>query len=217
MKTWTIQAPYSRINQSIRDALGLDVSEEYGDWVIAAPSITTAVHLLRARTFPDWPRNGAGLIKATGTDVQALAAAGRIDREAVMVRPRWAWDGDPVAVVDKGGDAHRIGIINNGRFTPDGDHLTGPERAAMDAWTRGSADTTGMLYAVRAALAAAGRVVTPEARDRLARHLYLTEWVPALAPQVDAEARWDGGKVATRDDYLQRADAILAVITGKDT
>lgn len=33
------------------------------------------------------------------------------------------------------------------------DDLTAPERAAMDAWLRVSADTTGMLYAVRAAIA----------------------------------------------------------------
>ncbi|MFG1846817.1 hypothetical protein [Micromonospora carbonacea] len=216
MKTWTIQPMHGRINQSIRDALGLDVSENYGQWIITAPTITLAVHMLRDRGFPGWPSSGPGLIKAIGPAVEALAAAGRLDQQAVMVCPRWARDGDPVAVVDKGGDARRIGVINGGRFTPDGDHLTGPERAAMDAWTRGSADTTGMLYAVRAALAAAGRVVTPEARDRLAKHLYLrsvnADW------RDHHELLWDRrSENVDFDAVYAEADALLAVITGKDT
>lgn len=53
-----------------------------------------------------------------------------------------------------GGEVVRVGddtpgaapVIRN-------EDLTAPERAALDAWMRGSADTTGLLYAVRAAVA----------------------------------------------------------------
>ncbi|MFF0822453.1 hypothetical protein ACFYUR_18990 [Micromonospora haikouensis] len=213
MKTYTIAPPRNRINQSIRDALGLDVAATHGHWIIAAPNITFAVHLLRARGFPDWPSDGAGLIKADGHAVNALTAAGRLDEEIMLVRAEMARHGDPVAVVDKGGDARRIGVISDGRFTPDNDHLTGPERAAMDVWLRGSADTTGMLYAVRAALAAAGVAVAPDARERLARHLYLQ----ANPTDPWAAAHWDaGGQHVARAAWLQRADLALAVITGQE-
>ncbi|WP_328344714.1 hypothetical protein [Micromonospora sp. NBC_00421] len=152
MKVFTIGHPKGRINQSIRDALGLNVADNHGTWIVAAPNKTFAVHMLRARGFPDWPSDGMGLIQAKGAGVDALTAAGRLDEQTVLVCPFSLLPGHPVAVVDKGGQARRIGTINGDRFTPDNDHLTAPERAALDAWLRGSADTTGMLYAVRAAL-----------------------------------------------------------------
>lgn len=95
------------------------------------------------------------------------------------------------------------------------DDLTGPEQAAVDAWTRGSADTTGMLYAVRHALAAAGPTIAADAHDRLARHLY----IEGCALDDLAAKRWDGGAVdaARMDDYREAADRALTAIAGQDT
>lgn len=94
--------------------------------------------------------------------------------------------------------------------------LTDPEQAALDAWNRGSGDTTGMLYAVRHALAAERRNVGPvlnaDARERLARHLWVAD---AGSPSM-----WD--RIADRPyadaraSYYTKADVLLAVITGKE-
>ncbi|MFC6021715.1 hypothetical protein ACFP2T_36815 [Plantactinospora solaniradicis] len=94
-------------------------------------------------------------------------------------------------------------------------NLTVPERAALDAWTRGSADTNGMLYAVRHALAvernAVGPPLAPDARERLARHLYLT-----ASGNADAQPHWDHGvdQPVDRGPWLAEADTILAVVRG---
>lgn len=56
--------------------------------------------------------------------------------------------------------------------------LTGPERAALDAWSRVSPDTTGMLYAVRAALAVEDSTRRDQLRaenERLRRDLAANE------------------------------------------
>ncbi|MBF9129507.1 hypothetical protein I0C86_11090 [Plantactinospora sp. S1510] len=94
-------------------------------------------------------------------------------------------------------------------------NLTVPERAALDAWTRGSADTNGMLYAVRHALAvernAVGTPLAPDARERLARHLYLT-----TSGDAHAQPNWDGGgdQHVDRGPWLAKADSILAIARG---
>ncbi|MEU0078483.1 hypothetical protein ABZY58_11355 [Micromonospora tulbaghiae] len=49
-----------------------------------------------------------------------------------------------------------------------------------------------------------------DARQRLARHLYLTEHTDEWAPRM-----WDLPQHVNQEPYLRRADAILAVITGK--
>jgi hypothetical protein len=106
--------------------------------------------------------------------------------------------------------------------------LTVPERAALDAWTRGSTDTNGMLYAVRHALAvernAVGRIaveqngvgptLVPDARERLARHLYLLSAQTDQGRRTPAET-WDGAEF-DRTPWLAQADEILPVITGKE-
>jgi hypothetical protein len=52
----------------------------------------------------------------------------------------------------------------------------------------------------------------PDSRERLARHLYLTE-----SRDEHGEAHWDGGEVIAyvRDRYLRNADTILALIASK--
>jgi hypothetical protein len=52
----------------------------------------------------------------------------------------------------------------------------------------------------------------PDAREHLARHLYLTE-----SRDEHGEAHWDGGEVIAyvRDRYLRNADTILALIASK--
>lgn len=85
MKTFTLSIPHNHINQSIRDALGLDVSHTHGSWLIAAPTITFAVHLLRKRGFPDFPSDGHGLVKAKIGPENVLAAAGLLDNQIVLV------------------------------------------------------------------------------------------------------------------------------------
>lgn len=119
--------------------------------------------------------------------------------------------------------------------------LTPAEQAALDAWGRVSADTTGMLFAVRAAVAATERryeesedaqLVAVEAdRDRwkarcealqpranarewLARHLY----IEGSAVERDAAQWWDSGMVrpALMEEYRRAADRALAAITGKE-
>ncbi|MEU7170269.1 hypothetical protein ABZ949_02105 [Micromonospora tulbaghiae] len=49
-----------------------------------------------------------------------------------------------------------------------------------------------------------------DARERLARHLYLTEHADEWA-----DREWDLPQHVNQEPYLRRADAILAVITGK--
>lgn len=51
-----------------------------------------------------------------------------------------------------------------------------------------------------------------DARNRLARHLYLSERLDEWAPR-----EWDPPQHVNQEPYLRRADTILAVITGKDT
>lgn len=81
--------------------------------------------------------------------------------------------------------------------------LTGPERAAMEVWTRGSADTTGMLCAVRAALHAeqkanARRVSRAErAREMLAADGYLT---PEFRDFLTGLVADDGVVIASKED-----------------
>jgi len=97
---------------------------------------------------------------------------------------------------------------------PRHEDLTVPEKAALDAWNRVSADTTGMLYAVRHALAAQ-RV---EARARLARHLYgayLTGYLAgngaAVLPAWDDLPEREGAEWRSEADtiLIQAADATI--------
>ncbi|MEU0078482.1 hypothetical protein ABZY58_11350 [Micromonospora tulbaghiae] len=109
-----------------------------------------------------------------------------------------------------GAEVVRVGDNRPARpVIPNGD-LTGPELAALEAWGRGSADTTGMLYAVRHAVDA----LSKDARERLARHLY----IEGCALEDVAAKRWDAGTVAAErvNHYLAAADRLLAVITGKE-
>ncbi|MEV5819339.1 hypothetical protein AB0L22_09200 [Micromonospora haikouensis] len=313
MKTYTIAVPHNRITQSIRDALGLDVAHTHGQWIIAAHSINAAVHLMRARGFPDWPITGDGLIKDSSEAPGILADAGLLDQAAVFARTPFWMGSSTVAVVDKGGDARRIGVINGGRFTPDGDNLTNPDRAeatdvtlpitparigsGVDAivekalpsplgelcmpvglmkreLTAYAGELVQAAYNDHAAvvdrdladnilgsvengpwklitdpnlrqmvggyvadtchtvaqaaglpdvaeqagnavppegLPTGGRLVASDARDRLARHLYLAERTDEWAAR-----EWDFPQHVNQEPYLRRADAILAVITGKD-
>lgn len=92
-------------------------------------------------------------------------------------------------------------------------NVTPAEMAALVAWSKVSADTTGMLYAVRAAV----NVLTgPQAHERLARHLYVT----ALGKHLrrSGEIEWDEGKANPRDieHCRARADEMLAVVAGKE-
>lgn len=123
MQLFTLDLPTGRINQPIRDALGLDVTHNHGLWIIAAHNRTFAVHLLQARGFPNLPSDGKGLLKAKGGTVDALTAAGMLDEPIVLVRKLGPWPGDPVAVVVEGGMAHRVGVIEDdggdARYVPD--------------------------------------------------------------------------------------------------
>jgi len=58
------------------------------------------------------------------------------------------------------------------------------------------------------------RLVAPDARERLARHL----WIEGSALEGEAGERWDAERVPANrmDDYRRAADAALAVITGQE-
>lgn len=66
---------------------------------------------------------------------------------------------------------------------------------------------------VRLATSLPGSQFAADARERLARHL----WIEGAALEHEAGERWDTGKVPANrmDDYRRAADRILAVITGK--
>jgi hypothetical protein len=53
--------------------------------------------------------------------------------------------------------------------------------------------------------------IPPDARQRLARHLFLTERTDEWAPR-----EWDRPQHVNQQPYLKRADQILRVITGKE-
>ncbi|MFD6565440.1 hypothetical protein [Micromonospora profundi] len=55
------------------------------------------------------------------------------------------------------------------------------------------------------------RLVAPDARERLARHLFLSERTDEWAPR-----EWDMPQHVNKEPYLRRADALLAVITGQE-
>ncbi|WP_326564303.1 hypothetical protein [Micromonospora peucetia] len=158
MELYTLGTFVSRINQSIRDALGLPVEENKATWIVAAHSRTSAVNALKKRGFPDMAPAHGGLAKHSGRDVDALRAAGLFEREIVLVTGFDARTGTrPVAVVDDQAEARRIGILH---YNPNvclyvaddqANNLTPAEQVAMDVWLRGSADTGTMLRAVRAA------------------------------------------------------------------
>lgn len=66
--------------------------------------------------------------------------------------------------------------------------------------------------------AAAG--IHRDAREQLARRLYIDDWAagdPAL--HAKTARRWDQGEVSSgkRSEYLDRADQLIAVITGTET
>ncbi|GGM27552.1 hypothetical protein GCM10011608_10440 [Micromonospora sonchi] len=63
-------------------------------------------------------------------------------------------------------------------------------------------------------LATGGRLVDGDARDRLARHLYLNAW----GDYPDAADRWDNRQVddSIRSEFLADADAALNVINGTE-
>lgn len=54
------------------------------------------------------------------------------------------------------------------------------------------------------------RLVAPDARERLARHLFLSERTDEWASR-----EWDMPQHVNKEPYLRRADVLLAVITGK--
>lgn len=69
-------------------------------------------------------------------------------------------------------------------------------------------------------LPAAGRVLNPDARERLARHWWVTDGgTPELWDKIAAgehvDAPWWQVALDGRNDYLTKADALLAVITGE--
>ncbi|MGN9920723.1 hypothetical protein [Micromonospora palomenae] len=123
MHLFTLDSANSRINQSIRDALDLDVTHNHGRWIIAAHNRTFATYLLKARGFDGFPSDGKGLLKAKGRDVDALAAAGMFDGEIVVVFRSWLIDTQPVAVVEDSTSARRVGVFDHGgggcRYIPD--------------------------------------------------------------------------------------------------
>ncbi|MFI1194119.1 hypothetical protein ACH4T9_12790 [Micromonospora sp. NPDC020750] len=53
--------------------------------------------------------------------------------------------------------------------------------------------------------------INRDARQRLARHLFLSERTDEWAPR-----EWDLPQHVNQKPYLRRADALLAVITGKE-
>lgn len=53
--------------------------------------------------------------------------------------------------------------------------------------------------------------INRDARQRLARHLFLAERTDEWAPR-----EWDLPQHVNQEPYLRRADALLAVITGKE-
>ncbi|MBE1492761.1 hypothetical protein [Plantactinospora soyae] len=162
---------------------------------------------IRAADLPD-----GSVVSSTRTtyikDHPSQTAAWRATRGG----PQGDWDVDQALA--SGAEVLRVGdnsgqTIGRARW---GD-LSGPERAALDAWKRGNADTNGMLYAVRHALVAernaAGPTLAPDARKCLARHLFLAD-----RDDSDAEQDWLLSPYAEQEPYLRRADAILAVISG---
>jgi len=54
-------------------------------------------------------------------------------------------------------------------------------------------------------------MLAPDARERLARHLFLSERTDEWAPR-----EWDMPQHVNQEPYLRRADAMLAVITGQE-
>lgn len=54
--------------------------------------------------------------------------------------------------------------------------------------------------------------VVVDARERLARHLFLAEWPDSRS----AQRAWDEKRI-TRDPYMARAKELVAVITGQET
>lgn len=159
MELYTLDMFASRINQSIRDALGLPVEKNKATWIVAAHSRTSAVNALKKRGFPNMTPAGGGLSNYTGRAADALHAARLLDRDIVLVTTQDPLGSTrPVAVVDDRAEAHRIGALH---YNPNvclyvaddqANNLTPAEQAAMDVWLRGSADTDTMLRAVRAAL-----------------------------------------------------------------
>ncbi|MET7881397.1 hypothetical protein ABZS52_31240 [Micromonospora profundi] len=118
MNLYSLDPDKGHLNQSIRDALGLDDTEKLGHWIVAAQDQDQALRLLRDRGFPSVTAEDL----AAERTVNDLRSAGLLDRECVLVRRLISWDGDAVAAVEVGGVSRRLGVMRGGRFVPNADN-----------------------------------------------------------------------------------------------
>ncbi|QKW15424.1 hypothetical protein [Verrucosispora sp. NA02020] len=123
MNTYTLSLPNGRISQQIRDVLGLDAAHTHGLWIVSATARNFAIGTLRQRGFPTMTTAQNGVLQHDGKDVELLRAAGFLDEPMALVMPLTGFV-CPVAVVERGGEARRVGVlswegIGGPTFTPE--------------------------------------------------------------------------------------------------